>query len=840
MSLVAKAGNLPNDTKIKLRSEACQLMIYSLMKLPIDISVAKETLQVALRNETRSREMLDLAAELYLKYKSKTSCGLNNPKDGVSYYLEFLSEAMLIYCSICENALAMRQFDQAFDYFAKAENIKKDLPCLGKKLVAISYNFGVDMFDSQNYKQSVKWLQKSRYLAKYLYDLEGSKKARILRLLANAYIHWDIEEYYEMAWNAVEDANNVCYTSRSFPTFILHSHPFGFYLKLKLSFQRNHANIKEIHSTVELAFNLPDMTINMGLSFLELVKSHDNLYTVANAILRMLCIRFDSSMKVIMVKIALLERLINGGELHEAKQLVEGLVEEQNKKNKITSQMLKKLKFLLQNQAYQFYQVGKFSEATEWYNFCLHLAKESEMELILSLLINLSCCHIMRKEFNEAQKAVDKGKNIQPSCPFMYYLEAKIGLMANDSKKVMNALSDLVNLEVNKKEDKFGLVCVILQISMKQNSLDVVGKALHYLTASNSLDYQNLIVFLKFYIMLLLKANWRIRDCCENIIYCFDEAHKIMLNSLSSQKVNLSNDAVWFMKAAWNMALKNRKLATVEQLNRYFVLSYQFSTFCPETKVIVSHQMICLIMDAATKLRFVNESLHNNIEERRMLVSITEIGTKFFQNRRILTKLNDDFDKSMKNLTILMLLYEIEAFAKLDDLENLMKPLDTLLDLSLDVPVLSHIAAIMRTFDLSEKYVIPQLKILDCIYRLCLPNENDNDKFKSLCILQRSILTSLIDKNFTDINISDLLWSKLKQFLDVVIKRRKHFAEKELIWFIIKCWNKGWERFAAMKYRDGEKWCSVSIKVLNLLPKCNYILKGKIMKYYPDIVSKIE
>ncbi|EDV24474.1 uncharacterized protein TRIADDRAFT_56298 [Trichoplax adhaerens] len=691
MSLVAKAGNLPNDTKIKLRSEACQLMIYSLMKLPIDISVAKETLQVALRNETRSREMLDLAAELYLKYKSKTSCGLNNPKDGVSYYLEFLSEAMLIYCSICENALAKRQFDQAFDYFAKAENIKKDLPCLGKKLVAISYNFGVDMFDSQNYKQSVKWLQKSRYLAKYLYDLEGSKKARILRLLANAYIHWDIEEYYEMAWNAV---------------------------------------------AVELAFNLPDMTINMGLSFLELVKSHDNLYTVANAILRMLCIRFDSSMKVIMVKIALLERLINGGELHEAKQLVEGLVEEQNKKNKITSQMLKKLKFLLQNQAYQFYQAGKFSEATEWYNFCLHLAKESEMELILSLLINLSCCHIMRKEFNEAQKAVDKGKNIQPSCPFMYYLEAKIGLMANDSEKVMNALSDLVNLEVNKKEDKFGLVCVILQISMKQNSLDVVGKALHYLTASNSLDYQNLIVLLKFYIMLLLKANWRIRDCCENIIYCFDEAHKIMLNSLSSQKVNLSNDAVWFMKAAWNMALKNRKLATVEQLNRYFVLSYQ----------------------------------------RRMLVSITEIGTKFFQNRRILTKLNDDFDKSMKNLTILMLLYEIEAFAKLDDLENLMKPLDTLLDLSLDVPVLSHIAAIMRTFDLSEKYVIPQLKILDCIYRLCLPNENDNDKFKSLCILQRSILTSLIDKNFTDINISDLLWSKLKQFLDVVIKRRKAAA----------------------------------------------------------------
>ncbi|CAI8021544.1 Testis-expressed protein 11, partial [Geodia barretti] len=91
----------------------------------------------------------------------------------------------------------------------------------------LCYNLGLDLYQKTSYQHSVTLLKESYEIGRGCPTVGAVKQARTLRLMANAYLEWDGQTYWQKALNAVGLANSE------------HSHPAGLLLKTNILLQHN-------------------------------------------------------------------------------------------------------------------------------------------------------------------------------------------------------------------------------------------------------------------------------------------------------------------------------------------------------------------------------------------------------------------------------------------------------------------------------------------------------------------------------------------------------------------------------------------------------------------------
>nr|XP_008509022.1 PREDICTED: testis-expressed sequence 11 protein-like [Equus przewalskii] len=85
--------------------------------------------------------------------------------------------------------------------------------------------------------------------------------AKVLRLLATAYLDWDDREYYDKALSAINLANKE------------HSHPAGLFLKMKILLKGEIANEELLEAVME-TLHL-DASLDVCLNIAKLLMDHD-------------------------------------------------------------------------------------------------------------------------------------------------------------------------------------------------------------------------------------------------------------------------------------------------------------------------------------------------------------------------------------------------------------------------------------------------------------------------------------------------------------------------------------------------------------------------------------
>jgi hypothetical protein len=94
-------------------------------------------------------------------------------------------------------------------------------------LAMLCYNLGLDLYQKTSYQRSVTLLKESYEIGRGCPTVGAVKQARTLRLMANAYLEWDSQTYWQKALNAIGLANSE------------HNHPAGLLLKTNVLLQHD-------------------------------------------------------------------------------------------------------------------------------------------------------------------------------------------------------------------------------------------------------------------------------------------------------------------------------------------------------------------------------------------------------------------------------------------------------------------------------------------------------------------------------------------------------------------------------------------------------------------------
>ncbi|CAK7312565.1 Testis-expressed protein 11 [Vulpes lagopus] len=133
------------------------------------------------------------------------------------------------------------------------------------------------------------------------------------------------------------------------------------------------------------------------------------------------------------------------------------------------------------------------------------------------------------------------------------------------------------------------LLSIAAHFALKNGQQIVAGKALEYLVQYSE-DPQQVLTALK-------------KKEMDRLLTCLNTALQKLGQSLNGEALNSdsrANEAHWFRKIAWNLAVQcGKDLVTMRE---FFILSYKLSQFCPSDQVILIAQKTCLLMAAAVDL----------------------------------------------------------------------------------------------------------------------------------------------------------------------------------------------------------------------------------------------
>ncbi|XP_008578974.1 PREDICTED: testis-expressed sequence 11 protein-like, partial [Galeopterus variegatus] len=448
-----------------------------------------------------------------------------------------------------------------------------------------------------------------------------------------------------------------------------------------------------------------------------------------------------------------------------------------------------------------------------------------------------------------AKEAVTEAERCDPTNIFTQFHIFKIAILEDNSDKALQAITTLENLLTDEKPEDNNLLTdrgsptlllsLAAQFALENGQHIVAGKALEYL-AQHSDDPQQVLTALKCLFRLVLPKVSQMPESenkkkeMDRLVTCLNIALLKLAQPFDGETSTLdarSNEAHWFRKMAWNLAVQSNKDPVT--MREFFILSYKLSQFCTSNQVILIMQKTCLLMAAAVDLEQ-GRKASTTFEQTNLLNRALE---QIHKCKNIWNLLKQTGDFSNDPCETLLLLYEFEVKAKMNDpsldsfLESVWelphlesKTLETIASLAVEIP--AHYPSIARKalkralLLHKKKESIDVLKYSKCMHKLINLSVPDGASSADLCPLEE-------------------VWGYFEDALSL-IRHTEGYPEMEILWLMTKSWNTGIFMYSRSKYVSAEKWCGLALHFLDHLGSLKRSYEIQMNVLYSELMEALD
>nr|XP_013802121.1 PREDICTED: testis-expressed sequence 11 protein [Apteryx mantelli mantelli] len=827
---------ISDEQRAKLRFVACRLVCLCEGSDPPEGTIRRQILMsmktgkgwIDIGKAELADGFLEIAVSSIEKLYAKLLKRSNDEADIHVHKADVEKDLFKVLSYQAESAVAQGDFQKAVMCVQRCKDMLMRLPKETCYLSILCYNFGVETYEWKRYEQSSFWLSQSYEIGKMdmKYSTGKEMQAKVLRLLATAYLEWDCNLYLDKALKAINLANEESL------------HPAGFFLKVKILLKSG-ASDEDINAAVA-EFLHHEVSLDFCLNTAKLLLEHGR-ESVGFDFLKSVAERFEASPDLGKITLLHIEFLLQNKRELLAKQKVEEIIIGHYTGKQLLPETLNQLHIILWDRAAKKYEAKSYSEALQWYNYSVSFYTPGQIDQNLAKLQrNMASCYLHLKQLDKAKEAVKEAERCDPNSIFTQFSVYKIAVLENNTDKAVEAVSAMGKLAEKQfqPEDKLlvdgnagtDLLSLAAQIALEMTRDDSNETATVYLV---KILAHSCLVRLMLSKVMAESEERRGKDIDSMLTY-LTLAHKRLAEPFTEE--NLSGDrrileAHWFRKVAWNLAVQFQNCP--EKMRDFFVLSFKLSQFCPSDKAVLIAQKTCLLMAAAIDLELGRQQVTPS-EQMELLTQALQHLQACKEVWTVL-KLTGDFTKDPTDT--LLLLYEFEARAKLNDptLNNLMESVWE--QPQIEIKTLEIIASL--AMESPARYPLLCKKALKSALNLHRKQTAVDAVRFSKCL--HSLINLSLPSGVTDLDACVLqeAWGYFEDALSVV-SSTDAYPEMEILWLMTRAWNTGIFQYSVGKYKEAEQWCGLGMRFLSHLGSLKKSYEGHMIGLYSEVLDKLD
>ncbi|XP_056294732.1 testis-expressed protein 11 [Pseudoliparis swirei] len=834
-------STLSTNQKAKVRHVACSLLCCCVPENPTEGIIRKQILMASKTGRTwldcKNPQMADNFLRFAVKsletlYGQLTSRG-DGAADNASSKGDVEKDLLRVLSCQAESAISQGNNHEAVVYMQRCKDMLLRLPQDTAYLSLMCYNFGIDTYNLGKFEESVFWLSQSYEIGKMnvKYAPRSEVQAKVLRLLGTVYLEWDCQRFQEKALNAVSLANKECVSAS------------GLYLKIRILLRCG-------ASDDQIRAGLNDMleskvSLELCLSTVKLLMLEDR-ETLAFEYLKRVCQHFEASPDLGTALVLHIELLLQRGKELLAKQKIEDIITGHYTGKQLSPLALTSLHVMLWDKAATHFEARNYSEALQWYNYSLSFFKAGQMEPnSAKLQRNRASCFLQLKQLEKAKEAIKEAERCDPDSIFTQFSVYKIAVQEKDVERAVEAVNamGLLSRRPAAREDgllvsekaAFNLLSLAAQIALENQQQETAMKALESL-CENSEDEAQVLTALRCLIRLVLSTIERSSDEMRNgNLDVLLPYLKMALQKVSHQSrmtvEQRTEEANWFRKIAWNSALQCE--SSPDRMRDFFVLSYQLSQLCPSDRTLLMGQKTCLLMAAAASLELCRKSLHSaQTEQLTQALEYIQICWEVWKT------LKASGSSPMDPTDTLLLLYEFEARAKLNDPE-LETVLESVLELeNVETKVLETIAAL--AMEPPAHFPLLCKKALRVALSLYKKQPRADPACCSKCVHSLIKLSLPSGVSEVEAHVLEEVWDYYEEALSIIAAAPDDFPEMETLWLLTRAWNTGILLYSLAQYPEAEKWCGLAMGFIRHLGSLQESYETQMSGLYTEILDRLD
>ncbi|CAI9180664.1 unnamed protein product [Rangifer tarandus platyrhynchus] len=735
-----------------------------------------------------------------------------------------------------EAAVVQGDFQRASAYILRCKDMLMRLPHMACYLHVVCYNFGIQTHRQNKYEESSFWLSQSYDIGRMdRNSVEPQMLAKVLWLLATVYLDWDSSEYYDKALNIINLANKE------------HLNQAGLLLKVKILLMGKITNEELFRALMDILHF--GMSMNFCLNIAKLLMDHER-ESVGFYFLKIICEHFKSSEDTTKALLFHIDMLLQRKEVLFAKEKIEQVIIGHQTGKPLASELIGYFHSIIWRQAARSYEVQNFNDALNWYCYSLRFYAVDQSDLDLAKLQrNMASCYLHLRQFDKAKEAIIEAAQRDPRNIFTQFYIFKISIVEGNSGRALQAIITLEYLLMaqeqhennvsTKRSSGVMLLTLAAQFALENGQLVVAVKALENL-AKLSEDPQQVLTALKCLFHLFLprvsqmpESENKKKEMNRLLAYFSTALLKLpqLFEGEACPLISKINEAHWFRKTAWNLAVQCEKDPL--SMREFFVLSYKLSQFCPSDQVILIAQKTCLLMAAAIDLEQ-GRKASTALEQTCLLNRARDMICKC---RNVWNLLKTTGDFSGDPCGTLLLLYEFEVRAKLND------------------PLLDHFLAPMWELPHLESKTFEIIAALAMEMPACYPSIALRALKKALFFHKRkesidvlryskcmhSLVNLLVPDGVPNTELCPMeeIWGSFEDAL-IFISHTEGYPEIEIVWLMIKSWNIGIFLYSRRMYVSTEKWCGLSLRLLDCLGPLKSTYETQVNILYSELVEALD
>ncbi|XP_072451289.1 testis-expressed protein 11 isoform X2 [Chiloscyllium punctatum] len=796
-------SSINDEQRTKLRHVACKLVCLYDCAEPNEVTLQRQVLMfmktgkswLDCRKPLLADGFLDLALTSLEVLYAKLLAGYDGQSDINVLKNDVEKDLFKVHSYRAESAVIQCDHVNAVTCIQRCKDILLRIPKETGYLSLLCYNFGIDTYQQKKYEESAFWLSQSYDIGKIdkRYSPSSPVQAKVLRLLANVYLEWDVKQHQERALNAVILANQE------------NPHPAGLFLKIKIL-------LKGIFPDPVISAAVSDLlgkvSLDVCLEAAKLLLEHDR-DDLSFEFLTTLSKQFETSHDIGKILLMHLMQLLQRGKDELAKQKIEDIIAGHYSGKRLSSDILTRFHIVLWEKATKNFEVQKCTEALQWYSYSLSFFSDGQLDQNLARLQrNRALCYLHLNHLEKAKEAVKAAEQIDPDNFFTQFNIYKIAILESDTQKAMEAIKAIGKLAEKSVECEHNIVTNRISVTdflslaahfaLENDQEDAARIAFEYL-CEYSQDCNQLLTALRCLIRLVpsitgtddQQTRFERLDSLKSYLKA---AYEKLIVHVAEGKMTVelkSSEANWFRKIA--LQCEN----CPSRMRDFFTLSYQIASLTQARE----HIQICWDIWATLK---------------------ATVGG----------------DVSKDPTETLLLLYEFEARAKLNDpkiedvLERMLqlqkiepKTLETLASLAMESP--AHYPSVCKkalkiAFSLQKKQ--PDKDVIRCSKLLH-------------SLIQISLPTGLME---IESQVLEEVWWYYEEALMIIENSQEEYPEVEMLWLMTRAWNTGASLYSLGKYTEAEKWCGLGMRFLKHLGSLRASYESQMIGLYAEILDRMD
>jgi tetratricopeptide (TPR) repeat protein len=300
--------------------------------------------------------------------------------------------------------------------------------------------------------------------------------------------------------------------------------------------------------------------------------------------------------------------LLGNQQVTAAKELVEDIITADNTGEPLDVSSRKQFHIQFWERAAAAYERSEFAEALTWYNYSLSLFPESSVspgdKNLGKLQRNRCSCLMSLDQLDKAADAISQAISCDPDSPYGQFLLFKVAVLRSQDDEAKQALQQMVECGGQEKETVTGLVCLAAQMAFEKSHRVLATAALEQLIQMSSNCRQ---IFTALRCLIRLKLTF-LNEAPEklgplhSLISYIESAERRLAQPVERNR----DEADWFMKMAWNLALQCGD--NYREMGDLFSACYKLSQYLVTDQAVLVRRKTCQLMAAAARLHQARET----------------------------------------------------------------------------------------------------------------------------------------------------------------------------------------------------------------------------------------